>query len=122
MMLVEHLDASGSSLLPFFQDQNTRWLNVVVPLLLYTIIQVGLIWVLYKCFVFLKARSAHDEKRRLEKQKEQTKLQVMSTSCNHPLIQRSLSDREPPAFTSHRRDSTVPKLLPLPRSCQFQGE
>ncbi|KAI1727998.1 hypothetical protein DdX_00147 [Ditylenchus destructor] len=113
MMLLEDAELpSGSSSDPFpipLRDPSVKWLNLVVPLFIYTLVMVALMWVLYQCFVYLNARSAHDEKRKLEKQ-QQVKMPLLSPPIsplptmdnqatemapvrNPPLIQRAQSDR-----------------------------
>lgn len=52
-------------------DKDLKWLNIFVPLFIYFAIIICLIWVLYKCFIFLRARCAHDAQRLIDKKNEQ---------------------------------------------------
>lgn len=58
IMIIENFEKYKLDL-PF---KTYGWLNIVLPLLGYTIIVIFLMYLLYKCFIYFKAWTAHDEK------------------------------------------------------------
>lgn len=68
MLILEQLQKNDSLVF----DGSLKWLNLALPLSIYGLLLMGLAWVLYKCFLFLRARRRHDQKRRIEKEMEQS--------------------------------------------------
>lgn len=74
-----------SRFLLIYETPRGKLFNTIVFFLLYLIAVLALIWLLYKCYVFLRARNAHDEMRRIEKEREkQTLLERFKTIIPQP--------------------------------------
>lgn len=68
LLLVGQMERSvgGGENMPF-GDGVWSFLHWLLPAMLYLAVVAGLMYALYRCYVFLQARQAHDEKRVMEK-------------------------------------------------------
>ena len=86
MMLLEQVEQSKQGL-PF---QTYAWLNIVLPLFGYTVMVIFLMYILYRCFIYFKAWTAHDEKYHKErspplpicKSNDMSEFSVSISKCN----------------------------------------
>lgn len=89
MILLENLEQTNSI---FLFSKDLKWLNILVPLIIYFTIIICLIWILYKCFIFLRARRAHDTQRLIDKEKEQMLLKNQFSGDYDDVMQQILPD------------------------------
>ncbi len=57
-MLVKEMEERGAGF-----PESARWLNLVLPLLVYALLSLCLVLVLYRCFVYFRARAMHEFER-----------------------------------------------------------
>jgi hypothetical protein len=68
MLVLADMEASSNNWMLF--DSELAWMNIALPLFFYALLLAALLWVLYRCFVFLRARTAHEKKRQVVKSRE----------------------------------------------------
>uniref|UniRef100_A0A1I7RIY3 Transmembrane protein n=2 Tax=Bursaphelenchus xylophilus TaxID=6326 RepID=A0A1I7RIY3_BURXY len=78
LIFVSYLEQNGYR---FLFDEHWKWLNIVLPLFAYVAIIVWLAWVMYRCYQFIGARVEHDERRKLEKERQQQMEEELMQHC-----------------------------------------
>lgn len=73
LICMDYFNISSQFLL-VYPTPRGKLLNTTAIFALYLIAMLALMWLFYKCYQFLGARNAHDEMRRMEKEREKQAL------------------------------------------------
>lgn len=112
---MNYVEISQRSFLLLYDTPQAPFLNMLLLGFLYLIALVALLWLIYKCFVFLRARSAHDEMRRQEMEREKRSLLMQANrNPDENIRQFSLSTPVSPLLDPE----TQPMLSPLEDTLQ----